>query len=147
MTKTETEERASARDVRVDQIGFVGELQKHFADDLKTAVKAKMSGDGLQHVEGDYFDGLLVDGYDVQTIDPAKFLKLYEDGKIKRAEFLSALKIANKPAAEFLSGKEIDRISTTAAGQSQLRVTRKKGVEIKLTDAVRGLGKELLAEA
>lgn len=42
------------RDARLDQIGFVGELQKHHADDLKSAVKARMSGDSIDRATGDY---------------------------------------------------------------------------------------------
>lgn len=77
------EERKTARNVRVDQIGFVNELVKHYADDLKSSVKVRMLENGVEVAEGDFFSGLLV-GRSATVIDPAKFLKLLEKEEITR---------------------------------------------------------------
>ena len=68
------------RDVRVDDIGYCGELTKRHADTLKTKVKIGMLERGHERVAGDAFEGLLVSGAQVGTIDPAKWFKLYERG-------------------------------------------------------------------
>jgi hypothetical protein len=140
-TETETDAdagRASRRDVRVDHLGFVNELTKHFADPLKQQIKLRMNERKLDLAEGDFFEGLLVRG-ESSSIDPAKYLKLFEKGRITRADFLSALSIKRTAATVFLSEKEVDAISDATPATPQLRVSRRKGVEIKLVDAVRGL--------
>src|SRR5436189_5998437 len=59
------------REVRVDSIGYVGELVKQHADVLKTKVKVRMLDDELERVTGDAFEGLLVQGKS-RTLDPKK---------------------------------------------------------------------------
>ena len=137
-----SEAAAPARDFRIDQIGFAGELQKRHVDNLKSAVKVRMTGEGLDLVAGDFFEGRLV-ATETGVVDPAKLLNLWAKDKITRAQLLSALSVRKEPLAEFLSRGEIEAMSTTAAGSPQLRVTRIKGVELKLVDAVKGLGESL----
>src|SRR4051812_33321254 len=60
-----------ARDVRLDQIGFVGELGKLHADKLKDGVKARLLSDAIDRAAGDYFEGLLVASRP-QSIDAGK---------------------------------------------------------------------------
>ena len=132
------------RDVRVDQLGFASELQKQHVDNLKSAVKVRMDGEGLTRVEGDYFEGLLVP-QDVTSIDPAKLLALYAKDKITRAQLLSCLSVKKEPLAVFLTGGQIAAMSETKPGTPQLRVTRKKGVEVKLVDALKKLGDSIAA--
>lgn len=119
---TDTETQAPPRrDVRVDQIGFCKELERRHADTLIAAVKLKMAAEVVERVEGDYFTGLLVGGT-VRTVDPAALLKLLTKEKITVAQFLSAISVQIKPATP------------------KLVVARKKGVEILLVDALKGLG-------
>lgn len=132
------------RDVRIDQLGFAGELQKQHVDSLKTAVKVRMNDEELDRVRGDYFEGQLVPTV-VTTIDPGALLALYSKSKITRAELLSCLSVKKEPLAAFLTGKEIEAMSTKAEGSPQLRVTRIKGVEVGLTTALKGLGDSIAA--
>jgi hypothetical protein len=127
------------RDVRVDHLGLVGELVRQFAEPLKARVKASMDERETDRVEGDRFEALLVAGGVVQTIDPAKFLRLYERKLITRAQLLSALRVSADPAGEFLSRADIEKISEFKPSAAQLRVKRKAGVEVGLVEAVRSL--------
>jgi hypothetical protein len=115
---------ALPRDVRVDQIWFVNELQKHHVDDLKSAVKVRMTGDGLERVEGDFFEGLLVTPTE-STVDPAKLLNLYARDKITRAEMISVLSVRKEPLAKVLSGAEI-----AAMDESKGRTNQRGDVHI-----------------
>jgi len=128
----------AARDVRVDQLGIAAELQKQHVDNLTSAVKVRMTGEGLDTVEGDYFVGQLVETT-VTTIDPGKLLALYTKDKISRAQLLSALTVNKEPLKKFLSGGEIEKLGTTTAGTPQLRVTRMTPTPFKLVDALKGL--------
>lgn len=132
------------RDVRVDHIGFCNELASKLANDLKSAVKVRMAGEEIDRVRGDYFEGQLVQST-VSTVDPAKLLAMYAKEKITRAQMLSALTVKKEPLAEFLTGAQIDAISESGPGTPQLRITRIKGVELKLVDAVKGLGESIAA--
>ena len=133
---------APARDVRVDQIGFVGELQKRHADLLKTRVKCRMLEEELDVVRGEYFQGLFVKTTET-TVDPAKLLALYDAGRISRANFLSAIKVVKEPLSAFLTGDQVEKMSTTAVGSPALRVTRLQGVEVALVDALKQLGSSI----
>ena len=139
-------EAATPRDVRVDQIGFAAELQKQHVDHLKSAVKVRMTGEGLDRVEGDYFEGQLVET-SASTVDPGKLLAMYAKDNITRAQLLSCLSVKKEPLAAFLTGEQISAMSTTTGGTPQLRVSRKKGVELKLVDAVKGLGDSIAKPA
>jgi hypothetical protein len=130
---------AIPRDIRVDQIGFVAELQKLYADHLKTLVKDRMGRESIARVEGDFYEGLLISGGSVSVADPAKFLRLYESKRITRKEFLSALAVRNEPAKQFLSLDELDAISERQPASPALRVSKKKQVEVKLVDAVKSI--------
>jgi hypothetical protein len=133
------EERTIARDIRVDQIGFVGELQKQFVEPLKATLKARMGERQIDVCEGEYFSALLVEGGTLSVVDAGKFVRLYESKSITRAEFLSAIAVRNDPCRAFLSGKELAAISEQTPASPQLRVSRKKGVEVRLVDAVKGI--------
>lgn len=137
------EEVVFKRDVRVDQIGFVDELQKLFADPLKEAVKAKhAAGDRL---EGDFFTGR-IDAASKTTVNAAKWFKLFNDGKISRAQFLDAITVSTTDAKRVLGETEFDKVSTTIAGANRLTVARKKDVELGLVRAVQSLHQTIGAE-
>jgi hypothetical protein len=131
---------AVVRDVRIDRIGFASELQKQYVDDVKSAVKSDMLERETTLAEGDYFEARLVAGGTVGTIDPRKFHRLIDRGSLKLADFLACCRIDRGKAEELVAGKDLDRMSEFRPASPQLRVTRKKGVEIKLVDALKGLG-------
>jgi len=82
--------------------------------------------------------------YTSEKIDPVKWFRLFEAGKISRAAFLECLSVQREAAKEYLSVREIDRISTAAPQPTlSLKVTRKKGVEILLVDAVRSISQAI----
>lgn len=132
-------------DPRIDQLGYAGELQKKYADDLKTQVKADMLGRGIERLFGRQFEGLLVTGSST-SIDPEKFLKLYESGRITRKQYLSALSVRKEPAKDAVSGDELARISSAAPTSPALYVTRIKGVEISLVDCLQQLAQHVGAK-
>ena len=127
------------RDVRVDQLGFVGELTKRHSDPLKTAIKLAMANKAADRCRGDFFAGLLVTPQKSE-IDPGAFLRKFEKGEITRAQFVACLTIRRKPAEEYFSGQALDSMSRDLPSTPSLTVTRLKGVEPTLVDAVRELG-------
>ncbi len=133
------------RDVRVDRIGFVQELAKHWIEAKPDGVKArvKMGLEVGEAVEGDFFFARL-DAASETEISVSAVLKLYEQKAISRAELVEMLTVRNEPARKILSPKTIQRISQTFTGSPRLVVARKEGVEVKLADAVRGIAVELL---
>lgn len=133
------------RDVRVDQIGFANELKKHFIDDLKTSVKTRMMTTGTDRCQGDFFEALLADGMR-STIDPVRFFKLFQQKKITKKQFLSAISVGSDAAKAFLSLAAVAEISSSVPVQS-LTVTRKKDVQIELVDAVSTLGAAIAKNA
>lgn len=126
------------RDVRLDHIGFVDELQKQFANPLKTKVKADFAGKSIERASGDCFDGLVVTGTRL-TVDPEKFLRLFERKAITRAQFVAAISVGRDAAIDCVSREDLAKISTEAPTTPSLRVGRIKGVEINLVDAVRSI--------
>lgn len=126
------------RDVRIDTLGFVGELQKQLADDLKTEVKIAMSTKGAYRAEGDHFEAVLAPR-PTHVADAAKWMSLYEDGKITRRQFLAAVRVSNESALEAISGEQLAKISRTIEGAPALCVKRIKGVEPSLLKAIEQL--------
>jgi len=138
----------AVRDRRIDWLGAVKELAKYFDEQVKPKVKATLVGKKAARAVGDFFESILVPGQPVASIDPAKFLRLYEQGKIKKADFVAALTVNKTAAAKVLSGKEIDAISLPGKPRDDsLTVTRRKGVEFDLVKAIKTMGEELAKEA
>lgn len=135
----ETIERTSRRDARVDHVGFCNELVKHFAEPTKVAVKNRLLERELDLAEGDFFEGLLIRTCS-SVIDPGKLLRLFEKRQITREQFVSAISVRREAAKDFLPGIELAEISEEMPAIASLRITRRKGVEVKLADALRGLG-------
>ena len=126
------------RDCRLDLIGYVAELQDRFADPLRDKVKSELIAARETNAAADAFEALIVEG--VKTdIDAAKFLKLYEAGKMTRAQFVEAISVRKGPALKVLSGVELGKISTESPIVPQMRVSRIKAVEVGLVDAVRSI--------
>lgn len=140
----DTEATAVPRDKRIDQIGFVAELQKQYVDNLKDGVKLRMLEGEVKVAEGDFFTATLAGvGSTVGTLDPVKVFRLVKSGRLKEAEFLECCRVERGKLEEYVSGKDLDRLSEFKPATPSLRVTRKKGVEITLTDALKGLGSAL----
>lgn len=132
-------ERKTCRDTRVDHIGFVKELDKHFASPINDVVKAKLGSEGIDLAVGDFFQGLYLPGYR-RMIDPDRFLRLYDKGKITRAQLVSVMTINRKTASEFLSGNALDDLSVPLPDAPSLTITRKKNVELPLVEVIKALG-------
>lgn len=132
-------ERKTCRDTRVDHIGFVKELGKHFADPINDAIKARLGSEKIDLAEGDLFQGLYLPGHRSALVAD-KFLRLYDAGKITRAQFLSILSIKRDPAKKFLCEDQLDAMSISLPDAPSLTVTRKQGVELALVDVIKALG-------
>jgi hypothetical protein len=127
------------RDVRVDQIGYVAQLVKAHADDLKTQVKLRMVANSLDRCRGDLFEGLLVQGQ-TSTVDAAQLVELYSARKITREQLASCLTVNKEKAGAFLSRDQLAAISSPpAAANPQLRVSIIKGVVCPPADALAGI--------
>jgi hypothetical protein len=142
----EQNDRKRGRDIRADHVGFSNEIGKSFADPIKTAVKARMEADALDIVEGDFFEGLLVTGTR-GMIDPAKVFRLIKKGELTESQFLECISVNREKLSEYLGGKEVDRLSDFTPASPQLRITRRKGVEVTLANAIRTIGSNLPAAA
>lgn len=126
------------RDKRIDQLGFLSDLQKHYGDDLKTAVKVVMTEKDADRAAGDLFDALLVQSA-VSTADPDQFLQLFFDGVITRAQLVASIRVSNDAALDAIGREKLESISSTKPGSPALRISRKKGVEISLVKALQEL--------
>lgn len=129
------------RDARIDHIGFVTELQKQFVEPLKGDVKGRMLANDAREVQGDFFTAQLAGvGSSVGTLDPVKVFRRVKQGLLTEAQFLECCRIERGKLEEYVSGKDLDRMTEFVPATPQLRITRKKGVELKLVDALKGLG-------
>ena len=127
-----------AHDHRADQIGFVNELQRLHADRLKSALKCRMLDNELTRVCGDYFEGLLVEGT-IGTVDPKKLFKMLQAGEISEKDFLGCVKVNREAALKIVAERDLDKLSTFVDATPSLRVTRIKGVNLELVEALNGL--------
>jgi hypothetical protein len=141
---TEAETPARKRDVRVDPIGVINVLVTEFQEPLIDAVKVKL--DKGDRVEGDFFEGLVSIG--VQTkVDADGLVKLWEAGKVTRAQFVRMISVKTAEAKKILAEADLLRISTTELGSKSLRVTRKDGVDAGIIEAVNRLSAVLEKKA
>lgn len=129
---------APPHDTRIDTLGFCAELQKRLADPLKSAVKIDMLDRAIDRLAGESFDSLLVQGT-TRTVDPAKFLRLYERGKITRDQFCGAIRVKSDAALDGVSRDDLAAISTEAPSSPALRVTLRKGEILSLADVMDGI--------
>jgi hypothetical protein len=132
-----------SRDARVDQIGFVDELETHHAEKLRGLVKGRMLENDIRNVEADFFVGLLVPGGLQTSVPPARLLEMWEAGEIDRQQFLSALTVRNDPLKTFLSLDAIDEIANKTKTPPKLYVKRKANADVQLVDAVRRLADQI----
>jgi len=134
---------APARDVRVDRIGYVQDLTRLWAEPMRKDLKARLLDEDLVAVEGDYYEGTLAAPPTLSTVDPLKFFKLYKSGKITEKDFVSAIEVNRKAAAQFILPKDLAAISTTESGEPRFTITRKKGLDVSLATAVANVGNAL----
>lgn len=111
------------RDKRIDYLGLIGELNRHYADDIKEAVKQEMALKKAARVEGDLFYGLLTVP-DFTSIDVGEFVNLCRKMKIPESRYRQALTVNKKAALEVLSGEQLGRISTIKPGSPTLTPRR-----------------------
>lgn len=146
MPTADTEQPKPLRDINIDRIGYVNELVSQFVNDAKTKLKNKFLLSDTKTGEGDQFTATFISGGETLSADPAKLLKMHEAGKITTKQLVSALRVNNEAAAVFLSKEQLRKISTASPQSPTLRITRKKGVQIQLVDALKGLN-AAIAEA
>jgi hypothetical protein len=136
------------RDIRVDRIGLVQELGKLWTDPMKKKVKEDMAAGGLKLVGGDLCEGKLSSS-SKSTINPGKFFKWFNDGKISRKDFVACLRVSSSDAAAFLSEREIEQISDAGTESSSLTIVRKKEIDLTLAQVIAEIaavaGGELIA--
>ena len=126
-------------DKRIDQIGMAAELQKNFADALKSSVKVTMLEKSAERAEGDFFDAVITTSTS-RSIDPEDLFRLLKQEKITSKQFLSALKVNVDKCEEFLSRVDVEKLATRGAPTTTLRISRKKGVTVALVDCLKAIG-------
>src|SRR4051812_29808596 len=84
-------ERPAVRDKRIDHLGFAGELDTHFIEPLKEAIRAAHPVG--PRLEGDYFAGLIAPN-DRRVVDASKWLRLLESKQITREQYLEAVTVS-----------------------------------------------------
>lgn len=125
------------RDIRVDRIGFVGELVKHYIDGdngIKPALKRAMRVGSRR--QGEFFAALLC-ADSCSQVDVKGLLLLYEKGVIPRKAFLDCIS-ASAPAVRKLNvhPRRIGRLIKTMPATPRLIVERIKGRDVSLTQAI-----------
>jgi hypothetical protein len=131
--------RKVARDIRVDTVGLIQELERRAAKELRDKVKKRMIDEPLDVVHGERFTGILLPGADVGSIDPEKWMKFWLDEKITKKQFLEAISVGNADARKALGDDVVDRISDFRKSAPKFTVERIKGYEPSLLEVVREL--------
>ena len=134
----DVKEPVTGTDKRIDTLGFGDELTKQYLKDLRSTVKVKMINFGYACLTGAQFEGKLA-GSTKRTVDVAKFYKLFKNGGMSEKDFLASISVSATDAEKVLHPKVLDKITNCEPGTPSLTVVRKKGVEIRLVDALEGL--------
>lgn len=139
------------RDAHIDQIGLIEELKRKHAEKLRVQLKARLlqsvGENGCARAEADRFEALLVTGLSSARIVPKKFFGLLKSQTITEADFISCLSVSREKAMNLLGSKLLDPISKKFNQPDRLAITRKKGVEFDLVEAVRKLAAEMAGAA
>lgn len=130
---------APVRDVRADRILILNEVAK-FAEALKNTVKTAhidriSEEETTVRCEGDIAEARI--SFQVPTsIDPSKFLKLLEEEKITRKQFLACIKVSITEAKEVAHPADIQRMTVVGDGKYSINVTRKKDTNFDLQGTI-----------
>jgi hypothetical protein len=139
-----------SRDIRVDRIGFVQELEGQYIDGtkekpgIKPVVKATMIvGDVL---EGDFFEATLT-GASTSSVPPAFVLGLLAKKKLTRAQALACLATRTGELTKAIGEAEVKKVATVEPGTPRFSVKRKEGVNVELKAALVGLSGAIHGDA
>ena len=124
------------RDKRIDYLGFIGELQKHYAEPAKDAIKHEMGLKKADRAEGELFGGLLTVPA-TSTIDTTDFIRVCKKLKIPEQRYRQALTVNKKAALEILSGEQLGSISEIRPGSPTLTIRRLIEAPADLVQAVK----------
>jgi hypothetical protein len=143
------------RDQRLDLIRAISTLHDRLIEPkdgpgLKSRVKETMKDKGAKFAQSDFVIAALRGGGTTRSyVDPRKLYKLVADGKLTTQQFLSVLSVRKEPLTEFLSGAEIDRLSSEGApSETSLFTEFKPGVSFdvdQIAEALQALIAEKLA--
>jgi hypothetical protein len=138
---------AIVRDSRLDMIRAVNILQDRLidgTDGLKNKVRSAMMNKSAIYAQSDLCIAALRAGAPRSPIDPAALYELVKAGKLTMPQFLSVVSVRKEPLKEFLSGAEIDRLSTAAEKPEPYLVTEfRDGVPVDLDQLAAGLQSQL----
>lgn len=134
-------EKPTARDVRVDRIGFAAELDKHYVEPLRDAVKAAHPNGVL--LAGDFFTAEITEPA-TNTFPADAWFKLFNDNAITRKQFLAGIRVSTEDARRVLSEKDFDQHVITGIASRRLTVRRKPGVVVDLVRAVKEINDQVV---
>jgi hypothetical protein len=130
--------KTSGRDVRVDRVGLVEELDRLWSAPMKKKIKEDMAKEGLEVVTADLCEAKLASSMS-SWIDPVKFFKLFEKGEISRKDLLDTLSISKSAAAKFMSARDLEGVSLSEPGPAKLSIVRRKGIDLTLRQVIQGI--------
>jgi len=117
----------------IDRIGFLDELWSRIGDPLRANVKGAMRL-GTK-APGAWFEAHKIGG--MKTVVEAEgFVRLWESGKITRAQFVATISVLVAPARELLAEGDFARISASEAATPKLTVKRLPEMTVELADAM-----------
>jgi hypothetical protein len=143
----EKQEKTIARDVRVDRIGYVQELGKLWADELKKLVKGRMIESGLELVSGDKYQGKLSAGESSSVVNAAKVWKLFKANVITEKQLVGCMSISKSELLQFLSAEQVAKLCDTMPKSPSFTVTRIKGIDVTLQQAIEQIQANFAATA
>ena len=129
------------RDIRADRCGY-GNLIENWNKKNKEALKADMLGDKKDLVSGDVFKATLIPSPS-SHVDPEKFFKLYEKGKLTKAQFLGCIKVTKEAAQAVTHPVDLANATEDDGKSKSMRIELLQVVPISIVTAVR----ELAADA
>jgi hypothetical protein len=135
MAKAETSEPKTIKCADVDRVGFLEELDDMFAKPIRGEIKETMQLKLATFAEANLFRCRLVGG-DKTVIDTDACLKLYEQKKLSRVDFLRMIAVHVEPARKIFSEKELAKISAQEKGPSRLTFKRMEDKTITLAESL-----------
>ncbi len=89
-------------------------------------------------IAGDVFRAILVRNTPTE-VDPEGFVKLWEKGKITRAQFISAIKVSIEASAAVAHPDDIKKITSDKSEVVQIRFEPLQKAPIEVVDAIKAL--------
>lgn len=134
----QTKQLEPLKEPTLDTAKLIRELAKHLADPLEEDIKARHPLTAKKPLV------LLVDKITEArlelavsaSIDTEKFFRLYEAGKVSRADLLACMSIGKEKAEKLIDPKLLEKLVIPGTPKPKLTITRRKGTTFDLASAL-----------